>query len=686
MAEEKFYQIGTHTQQQWQELHAELIADGNVYEAVPIRLVEVNDEKLHSPTRGTYLLTEEEAAELKKDHRVKFINIDYSKYPEEFKPPQDELKATRPALINRYTDTIKNYREFEASNTLAGVPDSTDSNRTSYSLYRHQQFLDPWVDQGLADNDVPEVNISQYGTGKDIDVIVADEGCWLAHPEFQNNCVLSIDGTTPVEKPAGYEGGNVLPGNGTCDVLDIVLDGPYYIDPEWFDADPDNRLETRWDGTIVPIESVAKNWWSNSSQRSTLFANAGTVTIPSLYTRLNVSGDPATQPAGPDGEHGTPCGALTYGRTQGWAYNANKWMIDLYGTYGSGIEEGFDIQKIFHQYKPVNPAYGAKDPTLSSNSWGYRSDKAPSAFNSNVGNASTLYYTHRATSNVSYTSEPNFISNMGVTGDGGRWKGEMKTNSLTTALDEMVNAGVIFVGAAGNSNQKVVKSNHPDWNNYTTTTNGGSLADSELFEFGVAVYGTTNRTGFPQQAGRHTKPDGSIDYKSINIGALDDDYATGNLERKVNYSDRGEQIDVYAAGDGTLAANKSYTNEGSRPDTYTDFTYGTAYDCAFGGTSAACPVACGFLATVMEHNRDWTWKELKDWVLGLDVQNGSDFYEGVESITPTTSNWTDYNSLEGGSPRVLYQGYFDGRFKRGLRPIVRNIVVRRGLDIRIKKH
>ena len=120
MSEEKFYQIGTHTQQQWQELHAELIADGNVYEAVPIRLVEVNDEKLHSPTRGTYLLTEEEAAELKKDHRVKFINIDYSKYPEEFKPPQDELKATRPALINRYTDTIKNYREFEVSNTLAG--------------------------------------------------------------------------------------------------------------------------------------------------------------------------------------------------------------------------------------------------------------------------------------------------------------------------------------------------------------------------------------------------------------------------------------------------------------------------------------------------------------------------------------------------------------------------------------
>ena len=999
MAEKKYYQLGTHTEEQWDELHHELTHDGHSCNEVPERCVECDDDKLHSKTRGSYLLTDDEAAELKNDPRVKFLNIDYSKY-EEFKPPKDELQSVRPELVSRYSGTIKNYREFEVSNTLAVSPDATDSNRASYSLYRHQQFLDPWVDNGLTDNAVPEETISQYGSGKDIDVIVADEGCWIGHPEFQNNCVLISDGTTPVEKPAGYVGGNVLPGNGTCDVLDVVLDGPYYIDPDWFDTSEDpeynngaiinvvgdgsdffkrevttngvrimgagtvggqtavpdawlekvarmfelftdpngagineeyqrnliktlsgdtgtyhaglptiqrvargagadyspnfltdqgvidwnltnlfdthvqndmvwylnstgdgygdgdidaqeviehvfhtlhmhglpaddiklyqflaadwqtgdlyaameeaydagkwdpsgyqenpddwktdadafevaakeylfllnfamfeytelwdggslapewtddmrtqagilannplgyafhntyiapviskpslatirsifqdgntpdqddpalagasgyvvdvaDRLTTRWDGTIVPVESVAKSWWSDSTQRSTKFANEGTVTIPASYTRLATHGSPTAQPTNGDGEHGTPCGALTYGRTQGWAYNANKWTIDLYGTNGSGIEQGFDIQKLFHRMKPVNPAYGVKDPTLSSNSWGYRANKAPSAFNAAVSNATTLYYTHRATANVSYVTETGiaWLDHMGTQGDGGRWKSEMKTNSLTTALDEMIDEGVIFVGAAGNSNQKVVKSGHPDFDNYITITDGGSLEDSELFEFGVAVYGTTNRTGFPQQGGMYTKEDGSIDYKTINIGALDDDYNTG-LEAKVNYSDRGEQIDVYAAGDGTLAANKSYTNQGQYPATYSGLTFngGTAYDCAFNGTSAACPVAAGFLATILEHNRDWTWRELKDWVLNLNAQSGSDFYLGTESTTPNDANWTDYQSIEGGAARVLYQAPIDARFKTGQRRITSKITVRNSFNLRVKKY
>jgi hypothetical protein len=383
-----------------------------------------------------------------------------------------------------------------------------------------------------------------------VDVIVADEGMWIGHPEFQNNSVLVSDGVTSLEKPNGYVGGNLLPGNGTCDVLDVVLDGPYYIDPEWFDADPGTRLITRWDGTVVPVESVARTWWSNASQRSAKFTNAGTVSISASYTRLNTSGDntqrpPISPPFIDEGSHGTPCGALTYGRTQGWAYNANKWTLDLYGAYGSGIEQGFDIQKIFHQLKPVNPLYGTKNPTISSNSWGYRANKDPGG--------STYYYTHRASTNQSYATEVGitWLSHMGTQGDSGRWKSEMKPNSLTEAQNELIDSGVLFVVAAGNSNQKQVNYGHPDFDNYITTTNGGSLINSNFLEFGVAVYGTTNRRGFPQQGGKYIKEDGSVDYKTINVGALDDDY-NSSLETKVGYSDRGEGIDIYAPADGTL--------------------------------------------------------------------------------------------------------------------------------------
>jgi hypothetical protein len=675
--EKKYYQLATHTEAEWDELNAELTAAGHVNQSVPIREIECVDDQLHSPTRGTYLLTDTEAEQLKNDPRIKFINIDYKRYAE-FTPPPDELHSVRPDLVNRYAAAVKNYREFAASNTLAVTPDTSDVNRTGYQLYRCTQKLDPWVDAALADNAVVNTNIPQYGTGKHIDVIVADDGTWIGHPEFQNNSLSDSSPFAAVPKPSGYVGGNVLPGNGTCDLLDLVLDSPYYLDPDWFNADPATRLITRWDGTVVPVESVARSWWSNNALRSAQFANAGTVGVSIAYTRANCNGSNAALST--EGDHGTCCAALTYGRTQGWAYNANKWVLDLYGIYGAGIETGFDIMKIFHTVKPVNPLFGTRNPTITSNSWGYRSDKAPGG--------STYYYTHRSTSNTAYTTETgiNWLSHMGTQGDGGRWKSEMKTNSLTTAQDELIAAGVIFVAASGNSNQKQVNSSHPDYNNFITATNGGSLANSTFSEFGVAVYGTTNRRGFPQQGGKYTDATGAVIYPVINIGALDDDYKTSK-EAKVGYSDRGNSIDVYAPADGTLAANRGYGTNWPRPDTYAALSYnsGNTTDAAFSGTSAACPVATGFIATVLEWNRDWTWVEVKAWLQSLETQDAADFYFGTESTTTNTANWLDYESLEGGDARVIYQGQIDARFRSGSRKILSNLRINSGLRLRLNR-
>ena len=672
---EKYYQLGTHTEAEWDELNAELTSAGHINQSVPVREIECVDDQLHSPTRGTYLLTDNEADELRNDPRIRFINIDYKRYAE-FTPPPDELHSVRPDLVNRYTAAVKNYREFEASGTLAATPNTSDVNRTGYQLYRCTQKLDPWVDTALADNAVVNTNIPQYGTGKHVDVIVADDGTWIGHPEFQSNAVSDSSPFAAVPKPSGYVGGNILPGSGTCDLLDLVLDAPYYLDPDWFNADPATRLITRWDGTTVPVESVARSWWSNSALRSTQFAYAGTVSVSATYTRANCNGTNAALST--DGDHGTCCAALTYGRTQGWAYNANKWVLDLYGAYGSGIEQGFDLMKIFHVVKPVNSLFNTRNPTITSNSWGYRSDKAP------VG--VTYYYTHRSTINTAYTTETgiNWLSHMGPQGDSGRWKSEMKTNSLTTAQDEFIDAGVIFVVAAGNSNQKQVNYGHPDFNNFITNVPGGTLANSTFDEFGIPVFGTTNRRGFPQQGGKYTKTDGSIDYKTINIGALDDDYKTSK-EAKVSYSDRGNAIDVYAPADGTLAANRGYGTNWPRPDTYAALSYnsGKTTDAAFSGTSAACPVAAGFLATVLEWNRDWTWVEVKAWLQSLETQDAADFYFGTESTTVNTANWLDYESLEGGDARVLYQGQIDARFKLGSRKILSNLNITSGLKLRL---
>jgi hypothetical protein len=645
---EKYYQVGTHTPDQWYEIHNQLMSSGGT-DTIPSRCVMCVDEKPHSPTRGTFLLTDEEAETLKTDPRVKWINIDFTSYPEQFKPNPSELQATSAELLTRWQSNVKVYRDFENTNSLPVTPDNTDINRTGYQLLRPMQKLDPWVAGSLDDSSVVTSNIQQFGDGRDVDVIVADDGAgWIGHPEFQNNCTGA--------KPTYYVGGNRLPGNGTCDILDIVLDAPYYLDPDYFNANSAERLTTRWDGTIVPVESVARSWWASTANRSGTFNNlypsAGTVTVTSSYTRAYCNGSNTAQSS--VGEHCTPCMALTYGRTQGWAYNANKWVLNHYGTNGADIEPGFDLQKIFHQTKPINPKYGTKNPTVSSNSWGYRSSKG----------TTNGYYHFRNDDPVQYpgtSSEPAFISHMGSQGDSGRWKSEFKPSSLTTALDELIDVGVIFVVAAGNSNQKQVNWGHPDFDNYISATSTQTLEETTYSDIGQAVYGTTNRRGFPQQGGKTVNPStGEVTYKTINVGALDDDFTNGD-ERKVGYSDRGEGIDVYMPADGTLAANRSYTPEGIYPDTYPGFTAnsgsgaGVPEDTGFSGTSAACPVAAGFIACLMGLNRAWTYQDVKNYFQSLDVQSSDDFYYGVESTTATSTNWTDYNGLEGGDARVGYQ-------------------------------
>ena len=96
---------------------------------------------------------------------------------------------------------------------------------------------------------------------------------WFGHIEFQNPALVTNikqannSSASSTSAPINYIGGNVLRSGyssssttGTCDLLDLVLDAPYYIDPAWFEADAGNRLTTRWDGTTVPVESVARSW------------------------------------------------------------------------------------------------------------------------------------------------------------------------------------------------------------------------------------------------------------------------------------------------------------------------------------------------------------------------------------------------------------------------------------------
>ena len=855
--QKNFYSVCCHTPEGWQQIHQELTADESTDSCIPSRCVTCSDIKEHSQTRACYELTDEEAENLKNHPEVKYVHLDTIKYPEIFRAPAKEIHCA-----NRYTTASKQYRDFLTVGLTTTVD---DINRSGYQLLRCTQRSDRWAG---TDTTVINDRVTYTLDGTGVDVIVGDEGCWFGHPEFNN---------ATGNGPTSYVGTNVLKNgfsnsstSGTCDVLDLVLDAPYYLDSAWFEASPSTRLTLRWDGTTVPVESVAREWWTDASKRSASFSSAGVVaSITSDYTRAYCNGSNSAMSL--TGDHGTCCAALTYGRTQGWAFNANKWFVNAYGTNGTEPEVYFDMMKIFHQNKPINTTYGNKNPTVSSNSWGYRD----TVHRSNSTTASPNYYFYRGTTTgVGYTAAvtnpaqtlyvplshgtiPEFMRYVGWYGDGYRMSGEIKANSIISAGEECTDAGVIMVYASGNANQKMVLPNHPDYNNYWATNSQGSSATlgiSTHNSFGLETLNTTNRVGFPGHIGKTS----SGEYPGIIVGALDDDYQANKLERKVDYSNMGNAIDIYAPADGTLAANRLYDERGDRPDTYaglstslaaaitgvgttggymtgndlsnyvgintgikivtnssrvatistiahtlggatglsadttpsighpsfganddgfwdltipwsinfgdltttsifvntnsyvlfgsrsssstfdsdinwnynatsvdknkiyiltsdgsaqriysgtqgsspnrtfrvryeghTSYTggvlgsptivwemifyendisridlqmgangriVGTASDTDFSGTSAACPVAAGFIATILQEHRDWDWRKLKKYLKTsmLTQTTTRAFYQGNESRSANDSNWADVNSLEGGPARIIY--------------------------------
>ena len=662
----KEYWVGCYSKDDWEMIHILLLEDGTLEDNIPNDHVDCPNDCRQSETRAVYLLTDTEVTALKNHPLVKYVHINTAKYPGTYASNPDDIKMD--SRVNRYSSTTKHKRDTSTnqSDYLPSSPDATLLNRGCYNLLRHTAKIDPWY--GTNDATVIDSQIPQYATGKGIDLIVCDEDMWFGHIEFMNPSgitdIKQSDNSTAASTaaPANYVGTNVLKAGfatssttGICELLDIVLDAPYYIDKEWFEADTGNRLMTRWDGTKVPVESVARSWWSNSSNRSAAFSSAGTVSVPAAYTRANSNGSYTAYHTG-SGNHGTPCASQAYGRQYGWAYNANKWFLNLYGTNSVGLEAGFDLQKIFHQNKPVNPDYGNKNPTVSSNSWGLRQSPTTSGY---------YYFRQGVTggTGVSYSSRPAFMNYF--TGDGlnRRAPEYVDGHAAITAGDEMVEAGVIFVCSAGNNNQKQVQSNHADYNNYYASgssinyVNATTNSIYSLMNF-TPTYNSLNRQGFPAQIGvdRTTTP---YTYKTISIGALDDDHAPGGLERKASYSNMGNCTDCFAAADQTLSASDDNSSPRfNRYDAYYDIGTTQAVeseDKNFSGTSSACPIAAGLIATKLENNRTWTYADVKNW-LASDVENttNSYFYEGTEATEFDSSDWGDYYNLQGAQLKIIY--------------------------------
>ena len=644
--------------------------------------------------KARYLLTPTEVDSIKEHPKVKSVNIDVSYYGGTYRQDPVNLLDDNPAAkFYRYSSTSKHYRggttwdgltggfaNFPGANPMSELPTTATSaelNRSGYQIKRCTQKADPWASLTKINNNGPtsgtytgktstvviEDRIQQYGDGTGVDIIVCDQAAWYGHVEFIN------DGNGPTN----YIGGNAIDPDGLCGVLDLVLDAPYYIDPAYFDADS-NRTVIRWDGTKVPTETAAIGWWESTSNRSAAFSSVDTVSITvtdTQYTRLRCNGtNTAQQSVGSGNNHATPCMSQAYGKTHGWAYNANKWHVNMIGTSGINDDEYFDMCRIFHQNKPLNSTHGTRNPTISSNSWGYRYTlpttgyywHRPSAIDGTVTGVSYSNIDPDGDKYTGSTSSPRFLTNF--------YQSTIRmpyvdNYSLDTG-EEMIDAGVIFICSAGNTRQKLVKSDHSDYNNYVSTSSNSSSLASTAGSGSFRYYKTINRQGYPGQIGQLSNGT----YRTIPIGAFDVQYEyTTVKERRAIYSNMGNLISCYVPGEDSIAAEDWYGNNpgDSRPrydstyridSSYNIVTSGgtqsaTSYTNAFSGTSSASPVAAGLIATKLQYNRDWTYADVLNWI-ETDVGTNSDMYTGSEATTANDSNWSDLQSLQGGFARILW--------------------------------
>ena len=125
----------------------------------------------------------------------------------------------------------------------------------------------------------------------------------------------------------------------------------------------------------------------------------------------------------------------------------------------------------------------------------------------------------------------------------------MRSHAYLTAATNAMNSGAIHVVAPGNSNQKMVFSNHEDYNNHYSIDSDSteSFYYNRWDDGNRTFYRSTNRLGYPGQAGRYyDSSSGHYRYKAVVIGALNHYWLTDNgvKEYKAKYSNMGEVIDT----------------------------------------------------------------------------------------------------------------------------------------------
>jgi subtilisin family serine protease len=341
------------------------------------------------------------------------------------------------------------------------------------------------------------------------------------------------------------------------------------------------------------------------------FTDAAGVTRVQQIDWFAASGISGTMPANfytdNDG-HGTHCCGIAAGKTYGRAKNARIYVMTVEGlniapTNGIAVTNVFDCIKGWHNNKTVDPALGYKRPTVVNMSWSYISTFT----NITGGN-------YRGTIWTGTSPQPNY----GMIGSSGRYG--VRVDSVDVDVAELLAAGVVLCGSAGNYYQTLSVPGELDYNNYFDQSGVGQR--------------------FYQRGGSPSSTEGVICVGNVSTG-------TDNPEEKLGSSESGPRVDIWAPGTNIV----STTSNTNRFGATTAYPFNSNYKImSISGTSMASPNVAGLAAQLLQVYPTATPAQIRQKIIDTSTPN----------MLYTTGLSTDYSndrSLHGGPNRYAYQAF-----------------------------
>ena len=427
----------------WEVVHNYIINENEI-DGIPNRKVNCSNLQEFSLRTAIYEMSVAEADILRTHEKVESVELSPDKYPQ----PGSTDAA-------RFGNNVAFPKPLLPGGVGDFTPSYTNNVRSNWSmLFVSDPGSEPYQGVGISTVNTVDRDINYTVTGNNIDAVIIDSGVSVLHPEF-------------------------IASDGSYRVFDVILDGPYKADPAAFSG---YTTTVTIDGVNIGTraqEARARQWWSDTTIRSSAFQSLGTLTIPATYTRIHAHSKNGTNNI--LDAHGTSCAAQIGGKSFGLAFECNLWNIRIALTGDGGIigaNTALNACAIFHNAKKA--ASSDPDPTLVNNSYGSSS--------STDNDLSQVYYHTYRGSNITYTGNDNnqnpptnsgpcrhhksFTANASSVsiqysfGAGTYLNPSSGFNIVTNpAAENAISAGCIVVASAGNDNQKLSDKNDTDFNN-----------------------------------------------------------------------------------------------------------------------------------------------------------------------------------------------------------------------------